>query len=204
MDYWNNILTKKSWEILLKLKGKKFDFILIGGWAAFLWTNLHKSKDIDIVIKDYKDMDFLKKNYNLIKNDHLKKYEIKIEEIDVDIYVPFYSKLTIPCEDIKKYKTKIQGFDVVKPEILLILKQGAEKDRENSVKGEKDRIDIITLVFYADIDFKEYFNLLKHYRLEEYYKRLKNIINNFKEIKYLNINPRQFKIKKNKIMEKLI
>jgi len=206
MDYWNNIQTEKSWNVLQelkKLKETKFDFIVIGGWAAFLWTNLHKSKDIDIVIKDYKDIDFLKKNYNLNKNDNLKKYEIKIDEIDIDIYVPFYSRLAIPCEDIKKYATKIQGFEVVKPEILLILKQGAEKDRESSVKGEKDRIDIMTLLMFTEINFKEYFSLLKRYNLEEYYSRLRNIINNFKAIKYLDINPREFKIRKNKLIENL-
>ena len=203
MDYWNNILTEKSWKTLLELKQKKFSFILIGGWANYLWTGLHKSKDIDVVIKDFKDLNFLKKEHDLRKNDHLKKYEIKFEEIDLDIYVPFYSELAIPCEDVKKHTTKIQGFEVVKPEVLLILKQGAEEDREHSVKGEKDRVDIMTLVLYADVNFKEYFNLLKKYKLENYYKRLKKIINNFKEIKYLNLTPREFKLKKNEIIEKL-
>ena len=203
MDYWNSILTEKSWKLLLELKKEKFDFVIIGGWAAYLWTKMHKSKDVDIVIKDFKDVDFLKKNYDLRKNDNLKKYEIKFEEIDLDIYVPFYSKLAIPTEDIKKYTTKIEGFEVVKPEVLLILKQGAEKEREFSVKGEKDRIDIITLVFYCDINFKEYFNLLKKYNIECYYNRLKKIINNFREIKYLNLNPKEFKVKKNNIIKQL-
>ena len=203
MEFWNSTLTEKSWKVLLGLQEKKFDFIVIGGWAAYLWTNLHKSKDIDIVIKDFKDLDFLKKNYDLIKNDNLKKYEIKLEEIDVDIYAPFFSKLAVPVDEIKKYTTRIQNLEVVKPEILLILKQGAERDRESSVKGEKDRIDIITLLFYSSINFKEYFKLLKKYNLEHFYKRLKNIISNFREIEYLNMTPREFKLKKKEIMEKL-
>lgn len=203
MNYWNSILTEKSWNNLIELKKKKFDFIVIGGWAAYLITNLHKSKDIDIVLKDHKDLDFLKKNYDLNKNDNLRKYEIKFEEIDLDIYVPFYSKLAIPAEELKKYTIKIQGFEVVKPEALLILKQGAEKDREHSVKGEKDRIDIITLLLFSDVDFREYFDLLRHYKHEEYYERLRKIINNFKEIKYIDLNPREFKLRKNKIIEKL-
>jgi len=203
MEFWNSTLTEKSWRIMLQLKEKNFDFIVIGGWAAYLWTNLHKSKDVDIVLKDFEDLVFVKKNYNLTKNDYLKKYEIKIEEIDIDVYIPFFSKLAIPIDEIKKYTTKIQNFEVVKPEILLILKQGAEHDREKSVKGQKDRIDIITLVFYSDINFKEYFKLLKEYDLKLYYKRLKNIINNFKEIKYINMTPRQLKLKKQEIMKKL-
>ena len=200
MEFWNSTLTEKSWEIMLKLKEKKFDFVVIGGWAAYLWTNLHKSKDVDIVIKDFEDLSFLKKDYELIKNDSLKKYEIKIEEIDIDIYVPFFSKLAIDADEIKKHTTKIQGFEVVKPEVLLILKQGAEKDREKSVKGGKDRIDIVALLCYSEIDFKEYFSLLKEYKLENFYERLKNIISNFKEIKYLNMNPREFKLKKQEII----
>src|SRR3989338_7272172 len=168
MDFWNNTLTEKSWNIMLGLKG--FDFVVIGGWAAYLWTKMHKSKDVDIVIKNFEDLDLLKKNYNLVKNDNLKKYEIKIEEIDIDIYVPFFSKLAIPVEDIANYTTKIQNFEVVKPEVLLILKQGAELDREKSVKGEKDRIDIATLLFNVEIDFKEYFNLLKKYKIEHFYE----------------------------------
>ena len=201
MDFWNNTLTEKSWNIMLGLKG--FDFVVIGGWAAYLWTKMHKSKDVDIVIKNFEDLDKLRKKYTLVKNDNLKKYEIKIEEIDNDIYVPFFSKLAIPAEDIANYTTKIQNFEVVKPEVLLILKQGAELDREKSVKGEKDRIDIATLLFNVEIDFKEYFNLLKKYKIEHFYERLKKIILNFKDIKYVEMSPRELKIKKKEIMEKM-
>lgn len=203
MEFWNSTLTEKSWKILLKLKEENFNFIVIGGWAAYLWTNLHKSKDVDIVIKNFEDLAVLKKGYTLLKNDNLKKYEIKIEEIDIDIYVPFFSKLAVPVDEIKKYTTTIQNLEVVKPEILIILKQGAEYDREKTVKGGKDRLDIITLLLNAEIDFKVYFDLLKKYKIEYFYERLKNIIVNFNEVKYLNINPRQFKLKKQEIINKL-
>jgi len=203
MDFWNSMLTEKSWNNLLELKKKDFKFIVIGGWAAYLLTSLHKSKDIDIVLKDFNDLNFLKQNYNLIKNNNLKKYEIKFEEIDLDIYVAFFSKLAIPVEDIEKYTIKVQGFDVVKPSTLLILKQGAEFDREKSVKGEKDRIDIITLLIYTDVDFKEYFKLVKKYDLKDFPERLVKIINGFKEIKYLDLNPREFKLKKKEIIDRL-
>lgn len=117
----------------------------------------------------------------------------------------------------------MQNFKVVIPEMLLILKQGAEQDREKSVKGEKDRIDIMTLLFYTDIDFKKYFKILKKYDLEHFYKtqrnskgisgvqkiskklswRLKRIINSFEEIDYLDLNPREFKLKKEETLKKL-
>ena len=43
MEFWNSLLTQKSWELLQKLSKEKFRFILIGGWAAYLWTKQHKS-----------------------------------------------------------------------------------------------------------------------------------------------------------------
>ena len=86
---------------------------------------------------------------------------------------------------------------------MLLLKQGAELDRKESVKGTKDQIDIMALLFYTDFNFKLYFELLKKYKLEHYFQNLKRIISNFKDYEYLELNPRQFKMKKNEILEKL-
>src|SRR3989344_5457311 len=194
MDYWNDIITEKSWNVLQKIRKLPINFILIGGWAAYLWTKLHKSKDIDIIVKDFNALKYLKDNYDLRKNDRLKKYEIKIEDIDIDIYIPHYSKIAIPIEEIKNI-TKIQNFNVVSPEILLILKQGAEKDRENSIKGLKDRVDIVTLLLFSEINFKKYRELLEKFKLTDFRERLKKILINFKDIKYLNLNPREFKLR---------
>ena len=203
MDFWNSLLTEKSWSILVELSKKPFKFILIGGWAAYLWTKMHKSKDVDIVLMDLKQLEYLRQNYDLKKNDKLNKYEIKFEEIDVDIYVPFFSKLPIPAEDLKNYFTNIESFNVVIPEVLLILKQGAEIDRGKSVKGGKDRIDIMALLCFTNIDFKKYSELIDKYKINYFWNRLKEIINTFKEIEYLDLNPRQFKVKKNEILEKM-
>src|SRR3989344_7303800 len=98
MDYWHNLIVEKSWNVLQQLK-EKFDFILIGGWASYLWTQTNKSKDIDIVVS-IETLDTIKKHYLLQKNDRLRKYEIKVDEIDVDIYVPFYSNLELSLENI--------------------------------------------------------------------------------------------------------
>jgi len=200
VEFWNSLLTEKSWNLLQEIKGK-FDFILIGGWASYLWTKTHKSKDIDIII-DLKTLYKIKNEYKLIKNDRLKKYEIKFGEIDVDIYVPYYSKLSLPIEGLKNYFTVVEGFKVVTPEILLILKQGAELDRGNFVKGQKDRIDIMTLLFYSDIDFKKYNEILKRYNLD-YLKELKRIITAFKDVNHLNVNVKEFKKRKNKLLEEI-
>lgn len=189
--------------MLLDIARKPFKFIVIGGWAAYLWTALHKSKDIDIALIRIKDIDYLKQKYALSKNDNLKKYGININEIDIDIYVPYYSKLAIPVEELDKYIAKVQGLTVLKPEALVITKQGAEIERGESVKGIKDRVDIMALLLFTDFNFKIYFELLKRYKLNNYYARLMSIINNFKEYEYLGLNPREFKLKKNNVLKKL-
>lgn len=203
MKYWNELMTKKSWDLLIKLNKLPIRFILIGGWAAYLWSQLHKSKDIDIIIKDFKDLDYLKKNYDLKKNARLKKYEIIVEGIDVDIYVPHFSRLALPVEEIVKQTVKIENMETVKPEVLLILKQGAELERKNTVKGKKDQIDILTLITHIEINWQFYFDLLKKHKLGNYVKRLKEIFNEFKEIKYLELNPREFKLRKEEILRRL-
>lgn len=202
-EFWNSTLTEKSFSILLGLKKLPFEFVVIGGWAAYLWTKAHKSKDIDILLKNFEDMKYLKDHYILKKNDNLKKYEIKIDEIDIDIYVPFYSKLALPVEECIAHTAKIDGIEVVSPEILLILKQGAEIDRRDSVKGEKDRIDVMSLLIYSPVDFRKYSVLLKKDKIEHYFQRLKEIINGFKNIEYIGLNPREFKLKKQEILERL-
>ena len=198
MEYWNSMLTEKSWKILHEIR-KQFNFVLIGGWAVYLWTKTHKSRDIDIVV-DFQTLEKLKKDYGLRKNDHLKKYEIKQDEIDIDIYVPYYSKLAIPVEEIKS--AKIEGFDVAKPEFLLILKQGAEIERKESQKGEKDRIDIISMVFNCSIDYKLYSDILEKNKIAHLLERLAKIVKEFDNYAYLSLTPSQLKLKKKEVLYK--
>ncbi len=204
-EFWSDIVTKKSWEILLSLKKMPFEFILIGGWASYLWTKAHKSKDIDIVLKDFRALDYLKQHHDLRKNEQLKKYEIKIDEIDIDIYVPFFSKFAVPLEDLKNYSAKLEGIEIVIPEVLLVLKQAAEIDRRGSRKGEKDAIDIMTLLLNAEIDFERYRALLKKYRLENLSGELLRLISTFglKNIVYLRLNQREFKMRKLELLKKI-
>ncbi|MEK6847699.1 MAG: hypothetical protein AABX50_01075 [Nanoarchaeota archaeon] len=200
MKFWNSLLTEKSWKILQDF-GKKYDFILIGGWATYLWAKQQKSKDIDIVV-EIKELQKLKAE-SLSKNDRLKKYEIKIEDIDIDLYVSHYSKLTIPPEDLKKYAKKIEGFKVLSPEALMILKQGAYEDRKNSLKGEKDLVDIMSLIFSSDFDFGNYKSILNKYSLSHYVENLIYLLSNFKDYDSLNLTPRDFKLKKVKLLKDL-
>lgn len=191
MEYYHNLITEKSFKTLQDFK-RLYKFILIGGWAIFLYTKALKSKDIDVVI-EYDELEKLKKNLPLFKNERLKKYEIKTEEIDIDLYLPFFSNPGIPAEEIKKYTQGVEGFVVPRPEILLILKQRAFFERIGSPKGEKDKIDIISLLNFG-LDFKFYNKILRKYNIEKCLGELKNLLQSVTQIQELKLN--QFKYSK--------
>ncbi len=178
-EYWGELLTQASWEALVEIS-KKYGVTVIGGWAVYLWTRQHKSKDADI-IADYTTLDEMRKEFQVFKNYRLRKYEIKMEKFDVDIYVPHYSKLAIPVEALKDYVDSVEGFKTVCPEALLALKQGAEIDRKGTTKGRKDAIDILTLMLYAPMDLKKYSAILKKFGLEDYLKELFRVLSEFDE-----------------------
>lgn len=201
MEFWNEIILEKSWKVLQKISNE-FNFVLIGGWAVYLWTHSQKSKDVDLII-EYETLDYLKKNYDLKKNDILRRYEIVIDEIDIDIYLPYFSNLGIPVEEIVKFKIRVEGFETLPPELLLILKQKAECDRRDSVKGQKDRVDILNLLMKLDINWDKYKEFLEIYNLQEYRKELFHIIKTFDMLEYIGMNPREYKVWKRKALEYL-
>jgi hypothetical protein len=193
MEFWNDEIIEKSWEKLIELKSE-IGFVLIGGWAVYLYTKLYKSKDIDIIV-DYDALKHLRANYVMGKNERLRKYEVKLEEgFDIDVYVPKYSRLAIPAEDIMKMTTAKEGFTVPRPEVLLLLKLGALIDRKESIKGSKDAIDVAGMLFFANCDLGFFKELTIKYDLMNYSRALLSTIENFDPslIKYLNLNQNGF------------
>ncbi len=142
--YYRDQVTEKSWVLLRELS-KHYSFVLIGGWAVWLYTHELKSKDIDIVVS-LSELGKLGKAYPLLKNDRLKKYEINQGEVQVDIYSPFYSNPGIPAETILEHAVSIEGFKLPRPEDLLSLKLAAYHARAGSSKGRKDLVDIVSLL----------------------------------------------------------
>ncbi|MEK6981944.1 MAG: hypothetical protein AABX38_03355 [Candidatus Micrarchaeota archaeon] len=191
-EFWSEEVTSASWIRLLELS-KKYDFILIGGWSAYMWTKTHKSKDIDIVV-NYLSLEVLKADFSLIKNERLAKYEIKQDNFDIDVYVSHYSKLALPVEILEKHTAKVEGITTVTPEILVILKQGAEIDRRGSIKGKKDQIDLLTLLIYSPFDFKKYLNLIGEFKMQNYKDELVRVVKEFneKDISYLSFDHQEF------------
>src|SRR3972149_11931751 len=71
MNFYHNLVTEKSWHLLLTLR-KRYRFILIGGWAVFLYTQALKSKDIDLVV-EYGELEKLREAFGVSKKDRLPK-----------------------------------------------------------------------------------------------------------------------------------
>lgn len=195
MNFYHNLITKKSWDLLEDL-AKEYEFILIGGWAVFLYTKALKSKDIDLVL-EYPELEKLKNEFEITKNERLKKYQARKEEIEIDIYLPFYSNPGLPAEDLKKFQTIVGGFKVVEKEVLAILKQKALKERENSVKGRKDLADLLSLFSLKDFDWEKYKKIIGQYGMVEYLDLVKRVIQRTSKFEELNLNVYQMaKLKK--------
>jgi hypothetical protein len=192
--FWSDPIEEKSFSLLLQLN-KNYEFVLIGGWAVFLYTKAIKSKDIDIVV-DYDELSRMMGSLPIKKNARLRKYETTIRGISVDVYLPHYSNLIF--EDLME--TVIEGFRVPKLEILLALKQQAELERGASLKGVKDRVDILSILL-TDLDIGEYAKLVE----PRYIERLREIVVEARdEFKYLGFkNLREIKKRRGEILKKL-
>ena len=188
MEFYQQLVTQKSWQILKNLQ-QKFSFVLIGGWAVWLYTKALKSKDIDIVV-DYETLGSFKENFEIVKNERLKKYEAKVAEVDIDIYLPFWSDPGLPPELISQYSTVKEGFRVPKPEILLILKQNVYETRKASIKGQKDKIDIFSLLSLP-LDFVFYKKILKEAGQEKIIGNLKTLLKTTIRIKEIGLRNHQ-------------
>lgn len=202
MEYYHQLITEKSFRLLKDL-ARQYKFILIDGWAVFLFTGSLKSKDIDLIL-DYDELNKLKEKYEIVKNDRLKKYEVKIEETDIDIYLPFYSNPGLPAEIIKDYTLSREGFAIPRPEILLILKQTAYKERAGSHKGEKDKIDIFSLLNQAEIDWQFYKNILKKNKNEFLRDELAALLKETTALKEINLNEQKTAKLRKKILKELL
>jgi hypothetical protein len=204
LEFWNSDITEESWRRLQELR-KEFDFVLIGGWAVYLYTKLHKSKDIDIII-DYPTLRKISALYRTQKNDRLSKYEIRLERFDIDVYLPKYSKLSLPAEEILEgLNTNVEGFRVPTPEALMTLKLGAASERGESIKGEKDAVDILRLLFFSHIDMKKFKRMIEAHGIGEYARLLLTILRTAdrRMAGYLNLNEKRFSELKKKY-EKII
>jgi len=186
MQFYHSLVTEKSYEFLQSLK-RDYQFILIGGWAVYLYTRALKSKDIDIII-DYGELTKLRESFDVFKNDRLKKYEIKTGEFDIDIYLPHYSQLGVDAQEIQKKSIAREGFVVPELEMLFLLKLFAWENRRGSAKGRKDELDIFSLIFLPEFDATKYLAQIKKLGMDKLHKDLAALVKNTSRIEELGID----------------
>lgn len=196
MNYYHNLITQKSWNELIKL-GKSSSFVLIGGWAVYLYAKTLKSKDIDVLV-EYGQLSRLRKIYEVSKNERLKKYEARRGEIQIDIYLPHYSSIGIPVEDLMEESISLEGFRVLNKEWLIALKLFTLKERGRTPKGQKDFLDLLSLMS-GGFDSDKISKILEKYKLNHVLLFFKILLDESVEIPELNLNRHLCKRLKDKI-----
>lgn len=199
MEYYHSLITQKSWEELILLK-EKIGFVLIGGWAIYLYAKSLKSKDIDIIV-DFDQLPILEKHYQLSKNERLQKYEARKDEIEIDIYLPHYSQLGIPVEDLQKQTENIEGFQVLSSAYLLALKIFTLSERGRSPKGRKDFLDIISLIIAQKDILLKTRDIIKQYAIQEQLKTFLEFLKENSQLAELNLSSHHFAKLKKEILE---
>ncbi len=197
MNFYHNLITEKSWRLLQSLR-KEYDFILIGGWAVFLHTNALKSKDIDLVL-EFSELERLREKFEVSKNERLRKYEARREEMEIDIYVPFYSNPGLPAENLKEFVVGLEGFKTVDKEVLAILKQAALLARKDTVKGRKDLVDLVSLFRLPGFNWEKYGKIVSMYELGDSSAAVLGMLEKTTEIGELDLNTHQMARLKRKI-----
>lgn len=201
-EYYHHLVTDRSYLILQDLQ-RRYDFILIGGWSVFFYTKSLKSKDIDCIV-DHPALQKLRNDFTLIKNERLQKYEIHMDEIDIDIYVRHYSDLGIPIEVIEQNTVRQEGFVLPRPELLLLLKQKAYADRQGTPKGEKDRIDIVSLLARVqNFDWSFYKKVITEQGCAVRADELRALLGSVMDVPELNVNQHQYSRLKKSVVSKL-
>ena len=186
MPYYHDIITEQSWQELKKLS-QRVDIVLIGGWAVYLYARAMKSKDIDIII-DFDQLPILEKYYEMNKNDRLKKYEAVKGPVQIDIYLPHYSKLGIPVEKLEKQVQEVDGFRVLDIDYLLALKIYTLSKRGRSVKGIKDFIDVMALARSKSVNLAEVKLIIGKFELKESIQFLMTMLTERQSIPEMDIN----------------
>lgn len=167
--YYNDFEADKSMELLKELS-TAVDFVLIGGWAVNFYVKMQKSKDVDVVIPAEALAYF--KAYGINKHG-INAFYSTIRGITVDIFVQGFSdrELTIPTNRILVAYNTIENVKVIEKEMLMLLKLCGYFSNDK-IKIEKDIIDVVSLLFYGEIDLNKVKRYIEEYNIEERKGRL--------------------------------
>lgn len=141
--------------------------VLFGGWATYLRTGVAKSHDIDVIV-DHPTLDRLRSKHALSESRHIggKKFELKLEGVEVDVYPVYQSRLgrelQLPVEALIGWSERIGQVRVLTAEAQFTAKMAALLDRPVTLPGEKDRQEMWALLNTGSgLDFEIVASLLR-------------------------------------------
>jgi hypothetical protein len=129
------------------------EIVFIGGIATFLHVQrrpktglpLEMTHDVDASISAVASGS-LRDLEEVTENHRLHKWQIRVENIDVDLYPQHVSELRFSYLDLAPHAQRYRGLSIAAIPHLLLLKVDAIADRGSSGTGAKDRRDAAKLL----------------------------------------------------------
>ena len=170
-DFYRDDQTKAAQSVLARLQKIVPEAVILGGWAVFLYTHGQRSTDVDIAV-DFPSFGRLQQDFGslITKNNNLRKYELILDRVEIDILVVHFSNAGIPIEALIEPTRSLSGFRVMSPEGLLAMKLCAWIDRTGRPKGDKDEADVLSLLSVIPMDWGHYREILT--KAEAKYRKL--------------------------------
>ena len=162
-DFYRDDQVRDAQAMLDRLRQVVPDAVVLGGWAVFLYTRGQRSTDVDIAV-DFEVFGRLQAAFpgQITKNNNLRKYELIVDKVEVDILVGHFSNAGIPIEHVLEPTQSISGFRVMSTEGLLAMKLCAWMDRSGRPKGDKDEADVLSLLRAVEFDWSRYREIITH------------------------------------------
>lgn len=156
-DFYRDAQVRGAEAVLARLQRVVPDAVILGGWAIYLYARGQRSTDVDIFV-DFGGLGRLQREFGsaVTRNNNLRKYELIIDRVDVDIFVEHLSNSGVAIEELVEPSRPMMGFRVINPEGLLVLKLCAWIDRQGRTKGDKDESDVLSLLAVTPIDWTRY------------------------------------------------
>ena len=157
MPYYTPEQVEASRRVLDKLLGIAPGAILIGGWGTWVRCHGPMSHDIDMII-DRTDLAALAPVLDTAPSRNARlgnKQSSEYRGVHVDIYLPYESvigsRMQLRAEALGRYPDTVDRYTVLTTEAQIVSKMAALLDRPYTLKGQKDRHEIIAL-FQAGAD----------------------------------------------------
>ena len=134
--------------------------ILIGGWATFVRVGGEISLDIDLITSQDSrhKLEQLMTDLSPTNNHQGRKLRATIDEVHLDIYLPFESELgntlRLKVEVLAQYPDELsfEKWTLLRLEAHIATKMAALLDRHFSEKGQKDAREILSLLKLDGVD----------------------------------------------------